>query len=206
LIEANYKDGADLWKKLSSGLCWYDAPVDALQNVDTASGKLELGLNALQTKGLVGAADQVYLPHFASLPLAGDQQEYPLLLISCKTMTLANQYLPNPPFMTKNVWDSVLKGNDLFVELNPQTAQSLSLGEGSRAVLKTHQGELPVRVHLYSGARPGVVYIAEGLGHTAYDQYIQNKGVNANSIIEVQMDPVTGLGTVWASRAQLRRA
>ncbi len=58
----------------------------------------------------------------------------------------------------------------------------------------------------YPGARAGVVYIVEGLGHTAYDQYIQGKGVNANSIVEVQLDPVTGLGTAWATRAQLRRA
>ena len=73
-------------------------------------------------------------------------------------------------------------------------------------MLKTPQGELPVRVHLYPGARAGVVYIVEGLGHTAYDQYIQGKGVNANSIVEVQLDPLTGLGTAWATRAQLRRA
>jgi len=206
LVEANYKDGDDLWKKLKSGFCWYDGPVGAMQNLQTSSGKLELGLNGLQARGLVGAADQIYLPHFASLPPAGDEKEYPLLLISCQTMNLSSQYLPNPPFMTKTLWDFVLKGKDLFVELNPLTAQSLGLEEGSSALLKTHQGEVPVRVHLYSGARPGVVYIAEGLGHTTYDQYIQNKGINANSIIEVQMDPVTGLGTNWTTRAQLRRA
>ena len=119
---------------------------------------------------------------------------------------MANEYLPNPPFMTKTLWDFVLKGNDLFVEVNPQTAQSLGMSEGSYACSRLRREKLPVRVHLYPGARAGVVYIVEGLGHTAYDQYIQGKGVNANSIIEVQLDPVTGLGTVWATRAQLRRA
>ncbi|HQN20198.1 MAG TPA: molybdopterin dinucleotide binding domain-containing protein, partial [Syntrophobacteraceae bacterium] len=128
------------------------------------------------------------------------------LLIGFRTMSLTGEYLANPPFMTKNLWDTVLKGKDLFVELNPQTAQSLGLGEGSHAMLKTPRGEVSVCVHLYGGARAGVVYIPEGLGHTAYDEYIQGKGVNANSIFEVLMDPVTGLGTVWATRAQLRRA
>ena len=206
LLEANYKDGADLWKKLASGLCWYDAPADFLQSLETTSGKLELALNSLQAKGLPAAADQVYLPHFVQLSPSGDEKEYPLLLVSYRSMSLANEYLPNPPFMTKNLWDFVLKGKELFIELNPQTAQSLGMGEGSQALLKTPQGEVPVCVHLYAGARVGVVYIMEGLGHTAYDQYIQGKGVNANSIVEVQMDPVTGLGTVWATRAQLRRA
>jgi menaquinone reductase, molybdopterin-binding-like subunit len=206
LVPANYKDGADLWKKLTSGLCWYDAPVGAMQEVETASGKFELALSLLETKGLAGATDSVYLPHFVQLSPSGDENEYPLLLISYPTMNIANGYLPNPPFMTKTVWDFVLKGKDLFVELNPQTAQSLGMAEGSHALLKTPRGELPVRVHLYPGARAGVVYMVEGLGHAAYDQYIQDKGVNANSIIEVQLDPVTGLGTVWATRAQLRRA
>ncbi len=206
LISANYKDGADLWKKLTSGLCWYDAPVDAMQEVETASGKFEIALSSLESKGLISASELVYLPHFARLSPSGDEKEFPLLLVSYPTMNIANGYLPNPIFMTKTVWDFVLKGKDLFVELNPQTAQSLGMTEGSRALLKTPQGEVPVRVHLFPGARAGVVYIVEGLGHTAYDQYIQDKGVNANSIIEVQLDPVTGLGTVWATRAQLRRA
>lgn len=206
LLEANYKDGADLWKKLAGGLCWYDGPNGALQKVETSSGKLELGLNTLVAKGVVAAEDEVYLPHFAQLPPAGDEKEFPLLLIGFRTMSLTGEYLANPPFMTKNLWDTVLKGKDLFVELNPQTAQSLGLGEGSHAMLKTPRGEVSVCVHLYGGARAGVVYIPEGLGHTAYDEYIQGKGVNANSIFEVQMDPVTGLGTVWATRAQLRRA
>ena len=206
LLEANYKDAADLWKKLASGLCWVDAPGDFLQTLDTPSGKLELALTALQAKGLAGGADLVYLPHFAQLAPSGDEKEYPLLLVSYRTMALANEYLPNPPFMTKNLWDFVLKGKELFVELNPQTAQPLGMSEGSQALLKTPQGEVSVRVHLSAAARAGTVYIPEGLGHTAYDQYIQDKGVNANSIIEVQMDPVTGLGTVWATRAQLRRA
>ncbi len=206
LLEANYKDGADLWKKLAGGLCWLDAPVDFLQTLDTPSGKLELAVGALQARGLAGGADSVYLPRFAQLTLSGDEKEYPLLLVSYRTMALANEYLPNPPFMTKNLWDFVLKGKELFVEVNPQTAQALGMSEGTQAVLKTPQGEVSVRLHLSAGARPGTVFIPEGLGHTAYDRYIQDKGVNGNSIIEVQMDPVTGLGTVWATRAQLRRA
>ena len=92
------------------------------------------------------------------------------------------------------------------MEINPKTAGSLGLGEGDKAVIKTPQGQTGVLVHLTPAARPGVVYIVQGLGHKAYDEFIQDKGTNANNLVEVQMDPVTGLGTVWATRAQLRRA
>lgn len=205
-VQTNYKDGSDLWKKLTTGLCWYDAPVDPLQNLTTSSGKVELAFQSLQKRGVAASEGIFYLPHFAPLKPSGDEKEYPFLLVSYQNPFISEGYLANPPFMTKTVWDFVLKGNDLFVELNPKTAKALGFNEGERGALKTPQGEVFVRVHIYPGAHPGAIYIVEGLGHKAYDEYIRDKGVNANSVIEVQMDPVTGQGTVWATRAQLRRA
>jgi len=129
-----------------------------------------------------------------------------LLLTSYPLMTLTDQYLANPPFMNKNLREDLLKGQEMFVEVHPETANNLGIRESDRATLKTPQGAIPVLVHLSQGARPGVVFIPQGLGHKAYDEYIRDKGENANKIIEVQIDPLTGLGTVWATRAQLRRA
>lgn len=204
--KANYGDAAGLWKKLASGACWYDAPADPVKNLSTPSQKIEIACQLLQKKGLSVDEDAVYLPHFAQLTPSGSEKDFPLLLVGYGILSLSSDYLPNPPFMTKTLWDFVLKGNDLYVELNPQTAKAQSLTEGSRAALKTPQGEVPVRVHLTPAARPGVVYVVQGLGHRAYDEYIQNKGANANRVIEVQVDPITGLGTAWATRAQLVRA
>ncbi len=205
-VSPNFKDGTDLWKKLTGGFCWYDVPVDVRSALDTDSGKIELAFRAIQGKGLNVEDDQVYLPHFKPLPPSGDEKEYPLLLLSYGMLSLSCENLANPPFMTKTLWDFVLKKNDLFVEVNPSTAGPLGMSEGSKAVLKTPQGEVAVRVHLSQAARPGAIYMPQGLGHTAYDEYIQGKGVNSNSVVEVQVDPITGMGTVWATRAQLRRA
>ena len=142
------------------------------------------------------------------IPLApsGDEKDYPLLLLSYRMLSLSDQFLANPPFMTKTLCDDLLQGQDLFLALHPQTARAQGFSAGDRARLKTPQGEVAVRIHVSQGARPGALFIVQGLGHTAYDEYIQNKGVNANEIIEVQMDPLTGLATTWATRAQLRRA
>lgn len=205
-LKTNFKDGADLWKKLTAGSCWYDAPVDPLDGSKNASGRVELACVALQTMGVSGAEDRLYLPHYSPLKPSGDEKEYPLWLVSCGASSISNGYLANPPFMTKGIFDFVLKGKDLFVAINPQTAKSIGMGEADRALLKTPQGEAPVLLHITSAVRPGVISIVHGLGHKAYDEYIQGKGINANNLIQVQMDPVTGLGTVWATRAQLRRA
>jgi len=204
--KTNFTSGDKLWEKLVAGACWYDAPVDPMMSLATTSGKVELACQKLQATGLDAAQDTIYLPHYAPLAPSGSETEFPLLLVGYETQILSIQYLPNPPFLTKMLPDTLLKGNDLLVQVHPKTAQPLGLNEGDQAKIKTPQGELSVRVHLTPGSRPGVVYAAQGLGHEAYDEFIKGKGVNVNRITEVQLDPVTGLGTTWATRAQLVRA
>ncbi len=205
-LKANYGDGEGLWKKLVAGACWIDSPQDPAKMVRTPSGRIELACQALQQKGIPLDEDMVYLPHFAQLTPSGSDKDFPLLLVGYELMALSSGYLPNPPFMTKTLSDTLLKGNDLFVEVNPQTAREKGFSEGARVTLRTPQGEATVRLHLTRAARPGVIYMAHGLGHKAYDEYIRHKGANVNNVIEVQVDPITGQGTAWSTRAQLVRA
>ena len=100
-LEANFNEG-DLWKSLIAGTCWYDAPVDIAFQLQTASGRIELAVQALQAAG-ASADDKFFLPHFEPLPLSGDEKELPLLLVSYKSIYIAGDYLANPPFMTKTV-------------------------------------------------------------------------------------------------------
>jgi len=204
--KTNYKNAKDLWSKLTSGLCWYGPPIGALQEIKTTSGKYELAFVSLQDRGVNVEDDAVYLPHYAPLSPSGDEKAFPLLMVSYRSLSLSSGYMANPPFMTKTLWNFLLKGKDLFVEVHPETAKSLGMQEGDRATLKTPQGEVKVRIRVFPGAHPDTVFVVHGLGHTAYDEYIKDKGINANEVIEVQMDPITGMGTVWATRAQLARA
>ncbi len=203
-IQPNFTDGAQLWKKLKAGYCWYDSPA-AIASFQTVSGKLELACQSIGIKGAAASDDKLYLPHFELLHLSGGESEFPLLLVTYKPSFTAGGYLPNAPFMNKLIPNSVLKGADVFIELHPDTAAKLGFSQGQLVSLQTTQGEAKVRVNVSAAARPGVVYLPVGLGHKAYDDYVQNKGVNANSLMEVQLDPVSGMGTVWACRAQLRR-
>ena len=77
-------------------------------------------------------------------------------------------------------------------------------------------------VHLSHGIMPGVVAIPKGLGHEGYDEpseskkheylglgakgkFLAGKGVNANSLMGVVEDPVSGLCATWGIRAKLTR-
>ena len=204
-VTPNYDSFDDLWDKLGEHSCWYDASA-AMVSWDSAfntpSGKFEFYSQKMRQIGVRGN-DTTYLPHFVQVEPAGDPNEYPLLLMPYGTLIINNGPLANPPFMTKMLFDFELKGNDCFVEINADTAANLSLKEGDRVSLQTERGSLEVRVHLTGAARPDVVFIPTGLGHSGFDSYIRGKGVNANAILVAQQDKITGLATWWGTRVKI---
>jgi len=162
---------------------------------ETASGKFEF-----LTPESGAAAKKVMVP------AEGEEPAYPLVLVPYDSPRLANGFIGDPPFMIKTVPDTVLKGNEVFVEMHPKTAQPLGLSEGSRALLKTPKGEARVRIHLFEGTLPGVVAMPTGLGHQADDGYLSGKGVNFNDLMGSVEDGVSGLNGAWGIRAKLVRA
>ena len=59
---------------------------------------------------------------------------------------------------------------------------------------------------VWEGIKPGVIAMARGLGHTAYDGFLANKGVNINQLIGPVEDPSSGHDVAWGIRAQLAKA
>jgi len=170
---------------------------------DTPSRKFEFYITALDQAGMKIGKDLDYLPHYEPVRAEGDPATYPLTLIPAELMRLANGAIGSPPFCTKSLEETELKGNDLFVEINPKTAADHGLTEAQPATLETPKGKAKVLVHLFEGIMPGVIAIPKGLGHAAYDDYLAGKGVNANSLMGVVEDPISGLCATWGIRAKL---
>ncbi|MGW8221710.1 MAG: molybdopterin-containing oxidoreductase family protein [Syntrophobacteria bacterium] len=206
-LAANYDSFDDLWEKLIEHGCWFDTS-EAMPSWESAfttpSRKFEFYSQKMRQVGIRGN-DLTFLPHFKPAEPAGDPRDYPLLLMPYETMAITNGPVANPPFMTKTLFDFQLKGNDSFVEVNPKTAANMGLKEGDRIALQTERGTLKVRVHLTEAARPDVVFIPTGLGHSGFDAYIKGKGVNANVILVAQQDQVTGLATWWGTRVKISK-
>jgi anaerobic selenocysteine-containing dehydrogenase len=142
---------------------------------------------------------------YAFVDAEGEKKKYPLTLIRFDTMRIASGYTANSPFMTKTVADTVIKENDIFVEINPKTAAEYNLTDGSKALLTTPKGKAQVRVHLYEGIMPGIISMPSGLGHSGYDNYLAGKGVNINELIGQIEDPASGFDAAWGIRAVLAR-
>ena len=151
-------------------------------------------------------SDTGLMPTFAPINIEGDETSYPLVLVPYDSIRLANGFVGDPPFMIKTVSDKVLKKNETFIEINPETAMSLGLAEGSRAVISTPKGKANVRIHLFDGIMPGVVAMPTGLGHKGNDEFIDGKGVNYNQLVGPVEDADSGMDVAWGTRARLSRA
>ena len=111
-----------------------------------------------------------------------------------------------PPFMIKALEDTILKGNDVLVEINPDTARQLGLSEGRLANLATPIGSAQVKVRLTQGIMPGVAAVPRGLGHSGDNKFLDGKGVNYNRLSSPVDDPASGYNAAWGIRAKLSKA
>ena len=194
------------WPQMEKMGCWTNSnyqPPEWSKAFETPSGKFEFVASALQA----GSEDEKKAsPGYLPVVPEGDKSTYPLIMVAYDTMCLSSGYIGSPPFLMKTVPDTVLKGANGFVEINPETAKNYQLGQGDMAILHTPKAQVTVRVNLYDGIRPGIIAMARGLGHTAYDEYLNNKGVNVNELMGATEDPISGLDAAWGIRAKLVKA
>jgi anaerobic selenocysteine-containing dehydrogenase len=188
----------DIWDTLTEEGYWLDeefAAPDWNRMFETDSSQFEFVNTEIDR-----------LPAYNPVKPEGDETHYPLVLIPYDSMRLNTGDVASPPFLVKAVEDTILRGNDVLVEVNPATARDLGLKQGGLATLTTPKGDARVRVYLFEGIMPGVVGLVRGLGHTAFDRYLAGKGVNYNALSVAVEDAATGHNAAWGIRARLNRA
>jgi len=224
-IKPDYKSFKDMWKKIKSGGLWF-RPTHKFENwknvFKTRSGKFEflstdietavnnlkreMPLNAaLKALGITAEGEEAFMPHYEAPPSSRENEKYPLQLIPYELINLSSGWLPNPPFLNKTIFDHQLRKNESFAQINPKTAAKYKLKEGDRVMIRSPKGAVTVRVSLFEGAMPGVVFLPRGLGHTAYDDYQRGKGVNPNDVIEGGKDPLSGQQIWWDTRIKIMK-
>ncbi len=218
----------EMWRKIKSSGFWYRPKprFEGQQNpfqtptgrFEFFSSKMELAVKALaeETGGSVESAlkemgiavkgDEAFMPHYEPPATSVDPKTYPLRMMPYELINLSSGWVPNPPHLKKTLFDNQLRKDESFAEINPKTAAEYRLEQGDRVVIESPKGALQVRVNLFEGAMPGVVYLLLGLGHTAYDAYQRGQGVNPNKIIDSGKDPVSGQAVWWETRVRMRKA
>ena len=187
----------DRWDTLVEEGYWVDNAFNAADwanAFETDSAKFEF-----TNSEIISLAD------YSPLKPEGDETLYPLLLVPYDTLRISSDYVGSPPFLIKALEDTILKGNLVSVEVNPETAKALGLSDGQNAKLTTPKDSVSVKVHLSHGIMPGIVAIPRGLGHTAYDKFLAGKGVNYNQLSSSIEDPASGHDAAWGIQARLSK-
>lgn len=188
----------DKWDTLVEETYWTETDFEAADWADafeTESAKFEFSNPEIAA-----------LPPYNPFKPKGDETRYPLVLIPYDSMRLTSEYVGSPPFLVKAVEDTILSGNDVLIEVNPQTAKEFGLKAGKYANLNTPKGNARVKVQVFDGIMPGVIALPRGLGHTGYDKYLADKGVNVNALMAPLQDPASGCDAAWGIRAKLSKA
>ncbi len=201
-----YPSFSAFWSDLVQHGCWFD-PVyntgDPTNILKTPSGKFEFFSQRLQSAfGFSEAA--ACMPHYTE-PVP-NPEGFDLIIMPVELVMMAGDGLGTPPLLIKQLRDNELAGKEMFVQINPITAMYQGLKDGDAVILESSRGKAKVRIHTFAGVREGVVLIPLGFGHTAYDQFLRNKGVNAHQMLDVGTDRLSGLPARWSTPGKLRRA
>jgi anaerobic selenocysteine-containing dehydrogenase len=222
-VRPDYESFEDMWNKIKASGMWYNPTYPAgnwngLFKTPTGkfeffSTQIELAVydysqnrsldKALRDMGIQEKGDIVFMPHYEAVKTDGHTSEYPILMLPYEMINLSSGWVPNPPFLNKSLFDNQLRKDASFAEINPETAAAYDLNEDDRVIIKSPVGEIHVRICLFDGAMPGMVYLPLGLGHTAYDEFSQGKGANPNDIIQAVKDPLSGHPVWWHTPVKL---
>lgn len=213
-VTPDFKDFKGMWKHLRNGGYWYN-PLSHIKNIDdlfnTPDSKFEFLSSRLKSPVEPSTAKPVpetpeeplYMPRFRGLEKT--DEAYPLMMAPYEMINLSSGWLPTPPYLNKTLFDSQLKGDDSFVEINPETAFAYKLKEGDKIQVTSVKGSAKVRVHLFDGAMPGIVFMPMGFGHIAYDDFSFGKGCNPNSLMRDKTDPLSGQPAWWHTRVKISK-
>jgi anaerobic selenocysteine-containing dehydrogenase len=138
--------------------------------------------------------------------LAGTAADaFPLRLMLFDTNTLWAGRTALTPLMLEMTGHRQDLAWDSWVEIHPETAARLRIGEGDRVRLESPAGALVARAHLGPVVPLDVVAMPRGLGHSHYGRFASGVGANPLALVAARPDPWTG-ATVLSARVRIAPA
>jgi anaerobic selenocysteine-containing dehydrogenase len=146
----------------------------------------------LEELGIQARGDAAYLPHFEPPRIVGNEQDFPLHLNVFKTMTQAEGRGANVPHLQEifGLHPSVMWNS--WVELSPEDAHEFDINDKDNIWVESQLGRIQVQARIYQGAKPGVINMPYGQGHTSFGRWARNRGSNPNDILPGACDLLGG--------------
>lgn len=151
------------------------------------------------------AGDRSAAASYAPPQFDGDAGQFPMHLLPFPSVFYDGsaahlpwlQELPDP--MTSAMWSS-------WVEVNPQTAARLGIGQGDIVTVTSSQGSLQAAAFVSPGIAPDVVAMPVGQGHTLFTRYASGRGQNPVELLAAVTEPTTGAFAWAATRVSIAKA
>ncbi len=182
----------DYWKKIAESLS-PEEPFEQFWSATLKRGGVTLPVEDVQ----VSLSGRVRLFSFSEREndFEGDGKMY---LMAFPTAKLYDGRGANKPWLqelpdslTSVVWDS-------WAEINPETAKTMDLRDGSFIQIESPFGSVETQVFISEGIEPQTVAVPVGLGHESYGRYAKGRGVNPMRIMSSSLDALSG-GYAWFS-------
>jgi anaerobic selenocysteine-containing dehydrogenase len=113
----------------------------------------------------------------------GDERTYPFHLHPYPSVALSDGRGANLPWLQETPDPMTTARWGTWVELNPEVARSLGIGDDDIVRVISPHGELEAPVVVYPGIHPEVVAIPVGQGHTDYGRFAQRRGSNPLDLV-----------------------
>jgi anaerobic selenocysteine-containing dehydrogenase len=222
------EDFDEFWGSLIERGGWWDPHYpfgEWKRNFNTPSRKFEFfslameqGLKEISKRGqkdvghilgelkIEARGDKALLPHFEKPRSVGDEKEYPFHVINYKLMTMAEGRGANQPFLQEIIGPHLYEKWDSWVEINPETAQSLDIKDGDFVWVESPGGKVKTKARLFPGTHPKCVHIPYGQGHKAYGRWAKGRGVNPNALLVRDYDYLGGFVSYYSTRVKVYKA
>jgi menaquinone reductase, molybdopterin-binding-like subunit len=106
------------------------------------------------------------------------------------------QEMPDP--MSTAMWST-------WVEINPQTASKLGIGDGDMVEIASAHGSIHAPAVISPGIAPDVIAMPAGQGHETFTRYASGRGSNPVKVLAPVVEPETGTLAWAATRVKVTR-
>jgi anaerobic selenocysteine-containing dehydrogenase len=106
------------------------------------------------------------------------------------------QEMPDP--ISTAMWST-------WVEINPQTASRLGIGDGDMVEIASAHGSIHAPALISPGIAPDVIAMPAGQGHETFTRYASGRGSNPVKVLAPVVEPETGALAWAATRVKVTR-
>jgi anaerobic selenocysteine-containing dehydrogenase len=144
-------------------------------------------------------------PRAASPEFDGDPAQFPFHFLPFASQAFLDgstahlpwlQEMPDP--MSTAMWST-------WVEINPQTASKLGIGDGDMVEIASAHGSIHAPAVLSPGIAPDVIAMPAGQGHETFTRYASGRGSNPVKVLAPVVEPETGALAWAATRVRVTR-